>query len=81
MISNPEIGFFAVAAVMSPLAKRRTSRPLEAAAVFVVVGGYLVAYYARFALLGGLPFQMRVATTGTILPLTLASFIAVVRLR
>jgi hypothetical protein len=71
---------FAVAAAMSPLAKRRTSRPLEAVAVFVVVGGYIIARYARFALLGGLSLD-RSATSGVILPLLLASFIAVLRLR
>jgi hypothetical protein len=71
---------FAVAAAMSPLAKRRTSRPLEVVAVFVVVGGYIIARYARFALLGGLSLD-RSASSSVILPLLLASFIAVVRLR
>ncbi len=71
---------FAAAAAMSPLAKRRTSRPLEVAAVSVVICGYIIARYARFALLGGVPFE-RLDTVGVILPLALASFIAVVRLR
>ena len=71
---------FAVAAAMSPLAKRRTSRPLEVAAVSVVIAGYIIARYVRFALLGGPPFD-HLGTTGIILPLVLASFIAIVRLR
>ena len=71
---------FAVAAAMAPLAKRRTSRPLEVAAVVAVVGGYIIARYARFALLGGLEFGA--PNLGVlILPLVLASFIAVFRLR
>jgi len=71
---------FAVAAAMSPLAKRRTSRPLEVSAISCVICGYIIAHYARFVLLGGLPFE-RLDTVGSILPLALASFIAVVRLR
>jgi apolipoprotein N-acyltransferase len=72
---------FAVAAAMSPLAKRRTSRPLEVAAVIAVAGGFFIAHFARFALLGGLPFDLHGATISIVLPLALASFVAVVRLR
>lgn len=71
---------FAVAAAMSPLAKRRTSRLLEFVAVSTVVAGLFIAYYARFALFGGPPLD-RLGTTGIVIPLVLASFIAVVRLR
>lgn len=71
---------FAVAAAMSPLAKRRTSRLLEVVAVSCVICGNIIARYVRFALVGGLPFE-RLDLTGLILPLALASFIAVVRLR
>ncbi len=71
---------FAVAAAMSPLAKRRTSRPLEVVAVSSVVAGLFIAHYVRFALFGGLPLNS-LSTTGVVVPLVLASFIAVVRLR
>jgi hypothetical protein len=71
---------FAVAAAMSPLAKRRTSRPLEVVAVIAVIAGLFIAYFVRFALLGGLPMS-RLGSTGIVVPLLLASFIAVVRLQ
>ena len=49
-------------------------------AVVAVICGYIIARYARFALLGGVPFE-RLSVISLILPLALASFIAVVRLR
>jgi hypothetical protein len=71
---------FAVAAVMSPLAKRRTSRPLEVVAVSSIIAGLFIAYYVRFALFGGVPVSS-LGTTRIVLPLVIASFFAVVRLR
>jgi hypothetical protein len=71
---------FAVAAAISPLAKRRTGRPLEVVAVLVVAAGLFIAYYLRFALFGGLPLSS-LGTGRIVIPLILASFITVVRLR
>jgi hypothetical protein len=71
---------FAVAAVMSPMAKRRTSRRLEVVAVSAVIAGLFIAYYLRFALSGGGSVGS-LGITRLILPLVIASFFAVVRLR
>ena len=71
---------FAVAAAMSTLAKRRTSRSLEAMAVCAVVLGLFIAWWVRFAVLAGLSLDT-LSLNGIVLPAVLASFIAVVRLR
>jgi len=88
----PYLGFFvailvgvAVSEVMGRLALRRSNRWLEACAVLCVVTGMIIAYTIQ-----GLRFGERLSTAGSggialllrfALPLVIASFVAVVRLR
>jgi hypothetical protein len=70
----------AVSAVMSPLARRRSNRLLEVAAVLDIVAGLIIALAIRTAGEGGVvlvPFGL----TGLLVPILIASFVAVVRLR
>jgi len=74
-----------VGEVMSRLARRRTSRPLEVSAVLVVVAGLAMAQAFRlwgalpvvFAALNGSPSLL----VALLFPAAIASFVAVVKLR
>lgn len=76
---------FAVGEVMSRLSRRRSNLALEISAVIVVVIGFLVVEVLRFAgTVGTLVAALAVSPSfliATLLPIGIASFVAVIKLR
>lgn len=76
---------FAVGEVMSRLSRRRSNLALEIAAVLVVVIGFLVVEIWRFAgSAGSFVSALALAPSfliATLIPVAIASFVAVVKLR
>jgi hypothetical protein len=82
------VAFFLGAAVghaMSAAAKRRTNWAMQAGAVLAIGGGWLIAEFARASMTGSRVFNTLLHSNGAALsvglPLALAAYIAITRLR